>query len=242
MENENMKNIHQTAIESVAQSVSSDPDICSLVNKFRTALGMSSKSPKDILSILFEDEVLGQLLKAAVEKKVRFLTARQKFNNNNNTNNQNNNNNNNGNNKNKSLTNKKNTNDNKAGSRKSLKIDIEKLEHPTKEVVNLEDSDDNVVDGLISPNSVGTPREHDLEETHYDDDFDDVSFGSDSVTKRKVSFSNNIEVQVIPRLAEERIDECFYSEEEINQMYAESEQDLADSSNNKDGVDEEIVV
>ena len=106
MENENMKNIHQTAIESVAQSVSSDPDICSLVNKFRTALGMSSKSPKDILSILFEDEVLGQLLKAAVEKKVRFLTARQKFNNNNNTNNQNNNNNNNGNNKNKSLTNK----------------------------------------------------------------------------------------------------------------------------------------
>ena len=42
---ENMRNIHQQAIESVAKTVSSDPDICLLVNKFRASLG-KSKSPK----------------------------------------------------------------------------------------------------------------------------------------------------------------------------------------------------
>ena len=73
-----MRNIHQQAIESVAKTVSSDPDICLLVNKFRASLG-KSKSPKDTLSLLFEDEVLGKILKAAVEKKVRFLLAKQKF-------------------------------------------------------------------------------------------------------------------------------------------------------------------
>ena len=31
------------------------------------------------MSLLFEDEVLGKILKAAVEKKVRFLLAKQKF-------------------------------------------------------------------------------------------------------------------------------------------------------------------
>jgi hypothetical protein len=240
---ENVKNIHQIAIESVAHSVSSDTDICLLVNKFRASLGMSN-SPKDTLSILFEDEILAQLLKAAVEKKVRFLMAKQKFNkspvesiNNNNTNTNSNNVNSNVNSEGGKLK-----SDNIAQRKKSrkeknnIKIDTKSLEEQMLNDFNVVSSVD-VVDGLISPNSVGTPREHDLEETHYDDDFDDVSFGSSDGSKRKVSFSTNIEVQVIPRLAEERIDECFYSEEEINQMYEESEQE-----NNKDEQIGEVLV
>ena len=118
-----------------------------------------------------------------------------------------------------------------------MSINTQSLEENIVEEGSFDESD-SVVDGLISPKSIGTPREHDLEETHYDEDFDDVSFGSDGTTKRKVSFSNNIEVQVIPRLAEERIDQCFYSEEEINQMYEESEKEAS----NNDEIEEEVVV
>ena len=231
-----MRSVHQQAIESVAKTVSSDPDICFLVNKFRASLG-KSKSPKDTLSLLFEDEVLGKLLKAAVEKKVRFLLAKQKF----------------------SrpapaptLPKPDDTIDKQetavvathgaapkaeVSPKEGLSINIESVEEDIGGENSLDESG-SVVDGLISPKSVGTPREHDLEETHYDEDFDDVSFGSDGTTKRKVSFSNNIEVQVIPRLAEERIDQCFYSEEEINQMYEESEKE----ANNNDEIEEEVVV
>ena len=231
-----MRNIHQQAIESVAKTVSSDPDICLLVNKFRASLG-KSKSPKDTLSLLFEDEVLGKILKAAVEKKVRFLLAKQKFSR-------------------PAPVPTPPKPDNtiekeetavvapegispktKVSPKEGLSINTQSLEENIVEEGSFDDSD-SVVDGLISPKSIGTPREHDLEETHYDEDFDDVSFGSDGTTKRKVSFSNNIEVQVIPRLAEERIDQCFYSEEEINQMYEESEKEAS----NNDEIEEEVVV
>ena len=76
---ENMRNIHQQAIESVAKTVSSDPDICLLVNKFRASLG-KSKSPKDTLSLLFEDEVLGKNTEGGCrERRCVFYWRKQKF-------------------------------------------------------------------------------------------------------------------------------------------------------------------
>ena len=79
-------------------------------------------------------------------------------------------------------------------------------------------------DILSSHSSDSSTFEHDLEETHYEDDWANCSFGSgNSSGRRKVSFNDSIAVKVIPRTSEESIDELFYSEREIDKMFEESE-------------------
>ena len=79
-------------------------------------------------------------------------------------------------------------------------------------------------DDILSSHSSDSSHEHDLEATHYEDDWADCSFSSANESgRRKVSFSDSIAVKVIPRTSEENIDELFYSEREIDQMFEESE-------------------
>ena len=41
--------------------------------------------------------------------------------------------------------------------------------------------------------------------------------------QRRVSFSEKVQVQEIPRTSEENIDDLFYSERDIDQMFKEAE-------------------
>ena len=191
----------KAAISIVADAISRDSNIFQLVRQYRHghSLGRQSVVSQSDLCHLFDDPMLGRILREAVQKTVATV----------------------------GVTGTVKVSPQVAKSLSSSTQRIEKTEvsqdvhssmkHEPTENVLYSDAD-------LSDASSGDPRVHDLDETHYEDDWDENdAFTEHHMDQRRVSFSEKVQVQEIPRTSEENIDDLFYSERDIDQMFKEAE-------------------
>ena len=191
----------RAAISIVADAISRDSNIIQLVQQYRHghSLGRQSVVSQSDLCHLFEDPMLGRILREAVQKTMATagvadtgkLMPHMAD----------------------SLSSSTETTD-----KTEVPKDIHSSsKHEPKENMLYSDAD-------LSDASSGDPRVHDLDETHYEDDWDENDdFTEQHTDRRRVSFSENVHVQEIPRTLEENIDDLFYSERDIDQMFKEAE-------------------
>lgn len=192
----------KAAISIVADAISRDSNIFQLVQQYRHVHSLSRQSvvSQSDLCHLFEDPMLGRILREAVQKTVATAGVTGTG---------------------------SNLSPHMADSLSSSTERIEKtkvfqdvhssMKHEPKENVLYSDAD-------LSDASSGDPRVHDLDETHYEDDWDENDdFTEQHMDRRRVSFSEKVQVQEIPRTSEENIDDLFYSERDIDQMFKEAE-------------------